>query len=50
MLPDETYYEGILPEGYNLAVSPSVGYVIIDVDVSKDKMVLIPYLLIFILK
>lgn len=37
MLPDETYYEGILPEGYNLAVSPSVGYVIIDVDVSKDK-------------
>jgi hypothetical protein len=32
MLPSETYFEGTVPEGFSLAVSPSEGYVIIDVD------------------
>jgi hypothetical protein len=32
MIPNETYFEGTVPEGYSLAVSPSEGYVIIDVD------------------
>lgn len=32
MLPDETYFEGKLPEGYSLAVMPSKGYIVIDVD------------------
>lgn len=36
MLPDETYFEGKIPEGYSLTVSPSGNYIIIDVDV-HDK-------------
>ncbi len=32
MIPDETYFEGNVPEGYQLAVSPSEGYVVIDID------------------
>jgi hypothetical protein len=32
MLPDGTYFEGTVPEGFSLAVSPSKGTVIIDVD------------------
>lgn len=32
MLPDETYFEGTLPEGYALAVMPSGNYIIVDVD------------------
>ena len=32
MLPDETYFEGTVPEGFSLAVVPSEGYVVIDVD------------------
>ena len=32
LLPDETYFEGPLPDGYNLAVMPSGNYIIIDVD------------------
>lgn len=31
-LPDKTYFEGTVPEGYSLAVSPSEGYVVVDVD------------------
>lgn len=33
-LPDETYFEGTVPEGYSLAVSPwgDKGYVVVDVD------------------
>lgn len=32
MLPNNVFFEGKLPEGYSLAVSPSKGYIIIDVD------------------
>lgn len=32
LLPDETYFEGNLPEGYSLAVMPSKGYIVVDVD------------------
>lgn len=31
-LPDETYFQGQLPEGFSLAVVPSKGYVVVDVD------------------
>jgi hypothetical protein len=37
LLPNETYYEGKIPEGYQLAVTPSEGIVIIDVDRHGDK-------------
>lgn len=37
MLPDETYFKGNVPEGYSLAVTPSEGYVVIDVDKHGDK-------------
>ena len=37
MVPDETYFEGTLPEGYDLAVAPSDNYVILDIDVKNDK-------------
>lgn len=36
MLPNETYFEGPLPDGYNLAVMPSEGYVVVDVDRHGD--------------
>ena len=36
-LPDETYFEGVTPEGFSLAISPSEGYVVIDVDKHGDK-------------
>jgi hypothetical protein len=32
LLPDETYFEGELPEGFNLAVMPSGNYIVVDVD------------------
>lgn len=32
MLKDETFYEGIIPKGYDLAVSPNSPYIIVDVD------------------
>lgn len=36
-LKDETYFEGEIPDGYSLAVSPTEGYIIVDVDVTPDK-------------
>ena len=38
LLPNETYFEGKVPEGYNLAVSPwgDEGYVVLDVDRHGD--------------
>ena len=36
MIPDNTFYEGNVPDGYKLAVCPSEGYVIIDVDRHGD--------------
>lgn len=32
MLPDGVYYRGNVPEGFSLAICPSPGYVVIDVD------------------
>lgn len=35
-LPDETYFEGKLPEGYSLAIMPSDNYIIVDIDRHGD--------------
>lgn len=35
-IPDNTYFEGNVPESYSLAISPSKGYVILDVDEHGD--------------
>ena len=45
LLPDETYYKGEVPAGYDLAVSPTPGYIIVDVDRhgSKDGFDHIPW-------
>jgi len=32
MLKDETYFEGEVPEGYGLAISPHDPYIILDID------------------
>jgi hypothetical protein len=37
MLENETYFEGPIPEGYDLAVCPSENIVILDVDVKNGK-------------
>jgi hypothetical protein len=37
MIPDETYFEGTVPEGYALAVCPSGNIIILDVDNKNDK-------------
>ena len=36
MLPQEIYFEGEIPNGYNLAVSPNGNYIIVDVDKHGD--------------
>lgn len=36
MLPDQVYFEGEVPEGYSLAVSPSGNYIVVDVDRHGD--------------
>lgn len=35
-IPNETYFEGDIPDGFSLAVSPSEGYIVIDVDRHGD--------------
>ncbi|MEG7787052.1 hypothetical protein U2388_14995, partial [Listeria monocytogenes] len=37
LLPNEIYFEGKVPEGYQLAISPSGNYIVIDVDVNEEK-------------
>lgn len=37
LLPNNTFYEGVIPEGYNLFISPGDNYIVLDVDVS-DKI------------
>ena len=37
MLPENTYFEGKVPEGYQLAINPSGNYIVIDVDVNEEK-------------
>lgn len=36
-IPQETYFQGEIPEGYSLAINPSKGTIIIDVDRHGDK-------------
>lgn len=36
-LKDNTFFEGIIPNGYTLGINPSKGYIILDVDVKNDK-------------
>jgi hypothetical protein len=36
-LPDNTFFRGEIPSGYSLGVSPSEGYIILDVDVKPNK-------------
>lgn len=36
-LPDNIFYEGPIPEGYDLAISPSNDMIIIDVDIHDNK-------------
>lgn len=35
-IPDEKYFEGEIPQGYQLAISPSKPYVILDIDRHGD--------------
>jgi hypothetical protein len=37
MLEDNVFYEGAIPEGYDLAVCPSGSLVVLDVDVKNGK-------------
>ena len=37
LLPDNTMYQGKIPEGYDLAVNPHRPYIIVDVDRHGDK-------------
>lgn len=36
MISDETYFEGIIPDGYGLAICPNDPYIILDVDKHGD--------------
>lgn len=36
MLPENTFFEGKVPDGFNLAISPSDNYIVIDVDNHGD--------------
>jgi len=37
MLPDNIFYEGKIPEGYDLVINPHQPYIIVDVDRHEDK-------------
>lgn len=36
IIPDETYFEGSIPEGFSLAVCPNAPYIILDIDRHGD--------------
>lgn len=36
LIPDNTFFEGELPETYSLAVCPSEGYIVLDIDRHGD--------------
>jgi len=36
-IPSNYYFEGTVPEGYDLAVSPTDDYIVVDVDKKNDK-------------
>jgi hypothetical protein len=38
LIPDGVMYQGKIPEGYNLAISPTPGIIIVDVDVDIEKI------------
>jgi len=37
LLPDGVMYKGVVPDGYNLAVSPTPGYIVVDIDNHEGK-------------
>ena len=37
LVPNNTFFEGTVPEGYALAVAPSENYIVLDVDNKNDK-------------
>lgn len=37
LVPNNTFFEGAIPEGYSLAVAPSENYIILDVDNKNGK-------------
>ena len=37
MVPNNTFFEGVIPEGYALAVAPSENYIVLDVDNKNGK-------------
>jgi hypothetical protein len=37
MLPDNIFFEGVIPEGFDLAVCPSSNYIVLDVDEKNGK-------------
>jgi len=37
MIPDETYFLGLIPEGYSLAINPNYPYIILDIDTNEKK-------------
>lgn len=37
MVPNNTFFEGAIPEGYALAVAPSENYIVLDVDNKNGK-------------
>jgi hypothetical protein len=36
-LRNNTFFEGVVPDGYKLAINPTYGIIVIDVDVDLDK-------------
>jgi hypothetical protein len=36
-IPEGTLYKGEVPKGYTLAISPSIGYIIVDIDRHGEK-------------
>ena len=37
MLPENTLFQGNIPEGFDLAISPSGNYIVVDVDINDKK-------------
>lgn len=47
LVPDEIYYEGEIPEGFSLAISPNAPYIVLDIDNHEEENGFdnIPYLI-----
>jgi len=37
LLRQNTFFEGSIPQGFNLAINPTYGIIVVDVDVDKEK-------------